>query len=497
MPHALTIKTAPLPGKPTGVLVLYAGEGEAPAGAGAAIWTATGLDWNRVSDAAGFTGKQGQVLDLIAPPGVSVRRLVVLGRGKLSTNTVSTTAWTDRGGSLAAKLAGFRAKTAAIILDEAEATPQAVAELAAGLKLRHYRFDKYKTKKKDNTDVALTVTLHVRDRAKVDTALAYRAASADGTILARQLVNEPPNALGPVEFAREAQRLTKFGVTVEVLDPQTMKKLGMGALLAVAQGSSRPARLVVLQWKGGKTGDAPCAFVGKGVVFDTGGISIKPAASMEDMKGDMGGAAAVTGLMHALAARKAKVNAVGILGLVENMPDGNAMRPGDILTAMSGKTIEVVNTDAEGRLVLADALWYAQQRFKPKFLIDLATLTGAISVALGQDHAGMFTNNDELATKLIAAGLASGEKLWRMPLSPAYEKLIESRFADIKNSGGRLAGSSTAAHFLQHFVNNVPWAHLDIAGMAFGGTANETNHSWASGFGVALLERLIRDNYEG
>ena len=214
------------------------------------------------------------------------------------------------------------------------------------------------------------------------------------------------------------------------------------------------------------------------------------------MKGDMGGAAAVTGLMHALATRKAKVNAVGVIGLVENMPDGNAMRPGDILTAMSGKTIEVVNTDAEGRLVLADALWYTQQRFKPKFMIDLATLTGAIVVALGQDHAGLFSNNDELATRLLAAGLASGEKLWRMPLGPAYEKLIESRFADIKNSGGRLAGSITAAHFLQHFVNDVPWAHLDIAGTAFGGTANETNHSWASGFGVALLDRLVRDNYE-
>jgi leucyl aminopeptidase len=275
-----------------------------------------------------------------------------------------------------------------------------------------------------------------------------------------------------------------------------MQKLGMGALLGVAQGSARPARLVIMQWKGSKKGEPPCAFIGKGVVFDTGGISIKPAASMEDMKGDMGGAAAVTGLMHALATRKAKVNAVGIIGLVENMPDGNAMRPGDILTAMSGKTIEVVNTDAEGRLVLADALWYAQQRFKPKFLIDLATLTAAVAVALGQDHAGLFSNDDELAMRLATAGLMSGEKLWRMPLSPAYERMIESRFADIKNSGGRLAGSITAAHFLQHFVNGVPWAHLDIAGMAFGGTASETNNSWASGFGVALLDRLVRDHYE-
>jgi len=498
MPHALTIKTAGLPARTTGVLVIYAAEGEAPSGAAAAIWTATGLDWKRVSAAANFTGKQGQVLDLVAAQGLDAQRLVVLGRGKPGANAVALTAWTDRGGSLAAKLAGFRAKIAAIVIDEPEATPGAIAELAAGLRLRHYRFDKYKTKKKSDAEVQpLTVTLHVAAKAKVDTALAYRNASVEGTILARQLVNEPPNALGPLEFAAEARKLEALGVKVEILDVKAMEKLGMGSLLAVGRGSARPARLVVLQWMNGKKGDASCAFVGKGVVFDTGGISIKPAASMEDMKGDMGGAAAVTGLMHALATRKAKVNAVGILGLVENMPDGNAMRPGDILTSMSGKTIEVVNTDAEGRLVLADALWYTQQRFKPKFLIDLATLTGAISVALGQDHAGMFTNNDDLATKLIAAGLASGEKLWRMPLSPAYERLIESRFADIKNSGGRLASSSTAAHFLQHFVNDLPWAHLDIAGMAFGGTANETNHSWASGFGVALLERLIRDNYEG
>jgi leucyl aminopeptidase len=497
MPQVLTLETAALPPKGTDVLVIYVAEGAAPERAAADIWSATGLDWARVSAAAGFKGRQGQVLDLVAPPGLEAQRLVVLGCGKAGVKTVALTAWTDRGGSLAAKLAGFHARKAAVVLDEPEATPEAVAELAAGLRLRHYRFDKYKSKKPDDeSEESLAVTFHVADRGEVDAALASRAASVEGTILARQLVNEPPNALGPVEFAEEAARLETFGVAVDVLDPEAMKALGMGALLGVAQGSSRPARLVVMEWKGGGKDEPPCAFVGKGVVFDTGGISIKPAASMEDMKGDMGGAAAVTGLMHALATRKAKVNAVGVIGLVENMPDGNAMRPGDILKAMSGKTIEVVNTDAEGRLVLADALWYTQQRFKPKILIDLATLTGAIGVALGQDHAGLFSNDDELAIRLVNAGLMSGEKLWRMPLSPAYEKLIESRFADIKNSGGRLAGSITAAHFLQHFVEKVPWAHLDIAGMAFGGTANETNHSWASGFGVALLDRLVRDNYE-
>ena len=241
---------------------------------------------------------------------------------------------------------------------------------------------------------------------------------------------------------------------------------------------------------------APVAFVGKGVVFDTGGISIKPAGNMEDMKGDMGGAAAVTGLMQALATRKAKVNAIGIIGIVENMPSGTAMRPGDIVRAASGVTIEIVNTDAEGRLVLADALWYAQEKYKPRAIIDLATLTGAIGVALGSDHAGLFSNNDELAMQLATAGLATGEKLWRLPMGPAYDKLIESRFADIKNSGGRPAGSITAAQFLARFVGDVPWAHLDIASVALGPPSTETNTSWAPGFGVALLDRYVRDNLE-
>jgi leucyl aminopeptidase len=293
-----------------------------------------------------------------------------------------------------------------------------------------------------------------------------------------------------------ASELTQLGLEVEVLDGAAMEQLGMGALLAVAQGSERPPYLVVMQWRGGKSGDAPLAFVGKGVVFDSGGISLKQGAGMEDMKGDMGGAAAVTGLMQALAARKAQVNAVGVIGLVENMPSGSSFRPGDILKAMSGTTIEIVNTDAEGRLVLADALWYTQDRFKPKFMVNLATLTGAINVALGNDHAGLFSNNDELAGKLTAAGLATGEKVWRMPMGPAYDKLIESRFADIKNSGGRPAGSITAAQFLARFVNDVPWAHLDIAAVALASPQTETNGVWASGFGVTLLDRLVRDSYE-
>ena len=386
---------------------------------------------------------------------------------------------------------------ASVIVEDAPA--DRVADLAAGLRLRHYRFDRYKGPKPDSDADAdrLSVTLHTSAKAALDRAIAQRMPAVEGTLLARDLVNEPANVLGTVEFAERAQALASLGVSVEVLDEKQLRKLGMNSLLAVSQGSARPPRLVVMHWAGGKKGVAPVAFVGKGVVFDTGGISIKPAANMEDMKGDMGGAAAVTGLMQALASRKAKVNAVGIIGLVENMPSATATRPGDIVRAMSGTTIEVINTDAEGRLVLADALWYTQQRFKPKAMVDLATLTGAILVALGQDHAGLFSNNDDLAAKLSAAGTATGEKVWRLPMGPAYDKMIESRFADIKNSAGRHAGSITAAHFLHRFVKDTPWAHLDIAGAGMGTPANETNTSWAPGFGVALLDRLVRDNYEG
>ena len=276
-----------------------------------------------------------------------------------------------------------------------------------------------------------------------------------------------------------------------------MKKLGMRALLGVAQGSPRPPRLVVMHWNGSKSREKPIAFVGKGVVFDSGGISIKPAGGMEDMKGDMGGAAAVVGLMHALASRKAKTNAIGIIGLVENMPDGNAQRPGDIVEAASGVTIEIINTDAEGRLVLADALWYVQKTYEPSLVIDLATLTGAIIVALGHDHAGLFANDDALAAQLTAAGIATGEKVWRMPLGPAYDKQIESKFCDIKNTGGRDAGSVTAAQFLKRFIKDgTAWAHLDIAGTAMSSPQSETNRSWASGFGVRLLDRFVADNHE-
>jgi leucyl aminopeptidase len=348
------------------------------------------------------------------------------------------------------------------------------ADLALGLRLRFYAFDRYKTKKKDGEEGAKkrSVTILVADEKAARKAFKAREAVADGVDVARDLVNEPPNVLSPPEFAKRASALERLGVDIEVLGEKEMRKLGMGALLAVGQGSRKESQMVVMRWDGGKDGAAPICLI------------------------DMGGAAAVVGAMHALAARKAKVNAVGIIGLVENMPDGNAYRPGDILTSMSGQTIEIINTDAEGRLVLADLLWYAKGRFQPKLMINLATLTGAIMVALGSEHAGLFTNNDALADELTASGLATGERVWRMPLLPEYDKLMDSQFADMKNTGGRYAGAITAAQFLQRFVGDTPWAHLDVAGTAMNSVRNDLNRSWGGGWGVRLLDRLVKDAHE-
>jgi leucyl aminopeptidase len=367
-----------------------------------------------------------------------------------------------------------------------------------GAKLRSYTFNHYRTKKLDEYQPTLEkITVGTSDAAGAKKAWAELEAIAGGMFLARDLVNEPPNILSPVEFARRAKELSKLGVKVEVLGEAEMKKLGMGALLGVGQGSERESQLVVLQWNGGRKKDAPVAFVGKGVCFDSGGLSLKSGAGMMGMKGDMGGAAAVAGTMRALAVRKARVNAVGILGLVENMPDGNAQRPDDVVKSMSGQTIEVLNTDAEGRLVLADALWYAQTRFKPKFVIDLATLTGAILVALGSDHAGLFSNDDKLAERIAAAGKEVGEPVWRLPLGDGYDKLIKSKIADMKNVGGPNAGSITAAQFPQRFVDKTPWAHLDIAGVAWQDGEHKPHiPTWGTGWGVRILDRLVSDHYE-
>jgi len=458
----------------------------------------------RAFPVADFSGKFASSVELFAPEGASIDRLVAIGAGKVS--GLDSHAWMKLGGAVAASLR--KATEVAVILDLPELLPDAgqAAGLAAGILLRGYAFDKYKTRK-DREDGQIKtekaaqkpvrITIHCADPAAARKAFAGEEAVVDGVLLARDLVNEPANALGPIEFAERAKALEALGVEVEILTEKEMKKLGMGSLLGVAQGSPRGARMAVMRWNGGKVKDAPVAFIGKGVTFDTGGNSMKPASGMEDMKGDMGGAAAVTGLLHALAARKAKANVVGVIGLVENAVDGHAQRPGDIVTSMSGQTIEVLNTDAEGRLVLADALWYANDRFKPKFMVNLATLTGAIMVALGQHYAGLFSNDDELATRLSAAGQATQERVWRMPLGPEYDKLIDSKNADMKNIGGRYGGAIIAAQFLQRFVKDTPWAHLDIAGTAMGAPASEINQSWGSGFGVRLLDRLVRDHYEG
>jgi leucyl aminopeptidase len=504
--------------KPAGTLIVLAGEDLqlGPQARGLAV----GALIARAAAAASFKGKAMTTLDLYAPAETDLDRLVVLGCGKMG--DVKEQDWLRLGG--AAMGAVGRGKSATVLLERPDGRKlgaEVAAEFALGVMLRSYAFDKYKKDKPDdaNGKGPGEVTISLAEPAEARRAFAAGQAAADGVALARDLVNEPPNMLGPVEFAARAEELKALGVEVEILTEVEMRDLAMGALLGVAQGSVRPPRLVVMRWNGdpkkgrggpkgrdkrrggpqarqGLEDDRPVAFVGKGVVFDTGGISIKPAAGMEDMKGDMAGAAAVTGLMHALAARKARVNAVGVIGLVENMPDGAAQRPGDIVTAMSGKTIEVINTDAEGRLVLADAVHYTENRFKPRIIIDLATLTGAIIVSLGHLIAGLFSTDDDLAGALVAAGEATGERVWRMPLGPDYDKLIDSKFADVKNIGGRNAGAITGAQFIKRFVKETPWAHLDIAGTAMDSPQTEVNRSWSSGFGVRLLDRLVRDKYE-
>ena len=499
MTDALKLGFGPLKAPAKGVLIVFCDDALK---FGPATRKALGSAADLVARAAKterFTGKSGSALELILPEGLKVARLVVIGTGKAS--ELKPKDILKLGGAAMGKLP-TSANDGSVFAEFASGALNAeqAADLAQGVRLRAYAFDRYKTKKKDDEQRkgAASMTVAVGDVAAVRKAYASRAAICDGVLLARDLVNEPANVLYPEEFARRALALKKVGVAVEVLDLKALKKLGMNALLGVGLGSRRESRVVVMRWNGGKAGEAPVAFIGKGVCFDTGGISIKPAASMEDMKGDMAGAACVVGLMQALAARKARVNAVGVIGLVENMPDGNAQRPGDIVKSMSGQTIEIINTDAEGRLVLADVIWYAAKRFKPKFMVDLATLTGAIIVALGQEYAGMFSNDDKLAERLSKAGETTGELVWRMPLAKEYDKMIDSKFADMKNTGGsRWGGAITAAQFIQRFVaDKTPWAHLDIAGTGFDSRQTDINKSWGSGWGVRLLDRLVKDYYE-
>ncbi|TXM78910.1 leucyl aminopeptidase [Methylobacterium sp. WL69] len=496
MADGITIAFGPLGPVGRGDLVVFVGDDLAlPPEVAQAIGRGAADLVARASASERFKGKSLSALSLPAPAGLDVDRLVVVGIG--SEKDRAKIDWPALGGFTASKVTGRNASLA-LALPGVSVTPENAADFALGARLRHYSFDRYKTKKKPEGEETrgTALTLLVSDPAAAEAAAKAADAVAEGVILARELVNEPPNVLYPEEFARRAEELTKLGVEVEVLGPGKLEALGMGALLAVARGSVKEPRVVIMRWNGGEAGEAPIAFIGKGVCFDSGGISIKGAAGMEDMKGDMGGAACVVGTLHALAARKAKVNVVGAIGIVENMPDGDAYRPGDIVTSMSGQTIEIINTDAEGRLVLADVVWHIQSAYKPKFMVDLATLTGAIIVALGQDIAGLFSNDDALAAKLTAAGEATGEAVWRMPLIPAYDKAIDSKFADMKNTGGRHGGAATAASFIKRYTNDVPWAHLDIAGVAMSSSSSEINRSWGAGWGVRLLDRLVRDNCE-
>ena len=387
-------------------------------------------------------------------------------------------------------------KKVSILVASEFSDDKSLVEIGFGATLNTYKFDKYKSKKKVTKQINEIIIIS-KNAAKLKNKFKQKNAVAEGIFLARDLVNEPSNILNPEAYAKKIKGLSKFGLKVEILNEAKMKKLGMWSLLGVGRGSQYESQLVIMKWDGNKGRKTkPLCFVGKGVCFDSGGISLKPGNKMEEMIGDMGGSAAVVGLMKALALRKAKVNVVGVVGLVENMPDGTAQKPGDIVKSMSGQTIEIQNTDAEGRLVLADALWYAQDKYKPEIMIDLATLTGAIVMSLGNKMAGIFSNNDDLSEKLLDAGIDSGDNVWRLPLSESYDKMINSKFADMKNIGIGGAGSITAAQFLKRFVNKVPWVHIDIAGTATGMEKSSINTSWATGFGVNLLNTLISKFYE-
>lgn len=472
----------------------------------------------RAIGASRFRGKKDQTLAILAPVGSDLVRVQLIGLGK--SGEIDAQRAQAAGGQIYTALAGNGHNDAFVAVDALQGCPLSPAEIAAemaqGALLRSYRFSKYMTKEGEDEKPSLAeLTFGCDDVERARRMFEPKAAVVDAVFFTRDLVSEPANVIYPESFAEQAKSLAALEVDVEVLGEAKMRDLGMGSLLGVSQGSEREAQLVVMQWWGagrpegyvespdGKRGDlpevaenGPLAFVGKGVTFDSGGISIKPSANMEDMKYDMAGAGAVAGLMKALAGRRAKVNVVGVAGLVENMPSGTAQRPGDVVRSMSGQTIEVINTDAEGRLVLADALWYCKQRFRPRFMIDLATLTGAIVIALGNEKAGLFSNNDELAERIAMAGAATGEPTWRMPLGEEYDKIIKSEIADMKNVGNRGAGSITAAQFLKRFVGETPWAHLDIAGVAWGKKDGSLMPKGASGFGVRLLDRLIADGYE-
>ncbi|WP_085908624.1 leucyl aminopeptidase [Kiloniella majae] len=462
----------------------------------------TGGALSRAINSSSFKGKKGELLEILAPNGIENSRIILAGLG--NPNELKETDFENLGGQLYKDLSSKGEKVVCFCADDASVQgasgDNAGALIAYGALLRSYRFDTYKTTSKNDTKNSLDeFSVFSADSASTESAYTELSKVAEGVFFTRQLVSEPPNELYPATFASQAKELESLGVKVTVLDESDITKLGMNALYAVGMGSERESKVVIMEWNGAseKSAEKPLAFVGKGVTFDTGGISLKPAAGMEDMKFDMGGAGTVFGLMKALAGRKAKVNVVGACGLVENMPSANAQRPGDIVKSYSGKTIEVLNTDAEGRLVLADVLSYTQEKYNPRLVIDLATLTGAMIIALGNDIAGIFSNNDTLCEQLTSAGLGVDERVWRLPLADCYDKLLDCDAADMKNIGGRAAGSITAAQFLQRFIDkDRPWVHIDIAGVAWSTKEKAIAAKGATGFGVRLLDRFVADNYE-
>ncbi|PWC53163.1 leucyl aminopeptidase [Azospirillum sp. TSO22-1] len=463
----------------------------------------TGGMLTRAMEASRFTGKKDETLAVLAPANLDAGRVLLLGLGKAE--DIAPLALQSAGGTVVAALEKSGESEAHVFVELPQGSgikpAEAAAEMAFGGRLRSYRFDKYRTKDKKDAKPSLKKVCLLTDEAEAaKRAFGKLDKVADGVLFARDLVSEPANVIYPETLADKCRELTALGLEVEVLDPKKLRKIGMNALLGVAQGSAHEPRVVIMRWNGAPDAQdkRPVAFIGKGVTFDSGGISIKPAAGMEEMKWDMAGSAVVIGTMMALAGRKAKVNAVGVVGLVENMPSGTAQRPGDIVASLSGQTIEIVNTDAEGRLVLADCLWYTQDLYKPRLMVDVATLTGAIIIALGHEHAGLFASDDALAEALTGAGKAVGEPLWRLPLADAYDKDINTDAADMKNTGGgRGAGSITAAQFLKRFVNDVPWAHLDIAGTAWSKKDTSTVPKGGTAFGVRLLDRFVADFHEG
>ena len=486
----------------TGVLFLLAPEGGEPE-RGLQLLSEEARDAvGRAMNSARFTAKRDEMVAILAPAGSKLDRIVILGIGKM--DAFDQLGAENAGAAIAVYAKGAKLTEITVLIEAIEGAKidpaKAAAHIALGAALRGYIFTKYRTTMTDEQKLHLeAINFGIGDFKKGEQEFAALQPVIKGVVLARDLMNEPPNILYPESFAaRTKEELTPLGVEVEILDVPAMEKLGMGALLAVGQGSRKPPRLVVMRWNGAVSKDEqPIAFVGKGITFDTGGISLKPGAAMDEMKFDMGGAAAVIGAMAALAGRKAKVNVIGVAAMAENMPDGNAWRPGDVVTSMSGQTVETLNTDAEGRMVLIDALWYTQDRFKPKFMVDLATLTGAIIVTFGDQFAGIMSNDDDLATKLVTAGHVTAEMLWRLPLTDAYDKSLESDIADLRHFvPDRNAGSCVAAQFIKRFVNDVPWAHLDIAGTAWIKKDRGVMPKGATGYGVRLIDEFVAANYE-